>query len=503
MGNNNQIKANNILQFISKSTRKSQVALFAIAIHALVVVPMLMPVSTRAVTDCSPHSIRYSASSWLSGGAVNVCQHPGDNANNYVNNINGQSKLSGTKWECVELVNRLYLTKGWTTNFWTGNGNTMASNVPSGLVKQNNGSISYLNPGDVITLEDGGYGHAAIIESINLNTNTITIINQNSQNVTSTAYIETGSLESGNADLHMNGYSGYDVQAVIHHFGGDSSSPNNALQMLLTPDSAIYAKADAGYGGWTQETSNGTATKIVAGGTTQMMLAGDGSVWAKSSIGYGGWTQETSAGVGADISVSDTGLQMVRTTNSEVWAKTSIGWGGWTGEAGSGTAAVIAVGGNTQLIITGNGTVYARSGVGVGGWTQETNANVAARVAVSSTGVQMVQVTNGEVWAKNSIGYGGWTGEASYGTATYIAVGGNNQLLITGAGKLYAKNTIGSGGWTQETDASVSSSAVVSPNGLQVVRITDGQVWVKASIGYGGWTSEAAAGTANAVAVGG
>lgn len=72
------------------------------------------PTNTSAVTDCSPDGIKYAGSSWLSGAGVNVCNQdvPDLNTSNYVNNINGVSTESGYKWECVELVNRLYLLNG-------------------------------------------------------------------------------------------------------------------------------------------------------------------------------------------------------------------------------------------------------------------------------------------------------------------------------------------------------------------------------------------------------
>src|SRR5438874_2269970 len=81
----------------------------------------------------------------LTGGGVNICNHPGDGSNVYVNNVNSQSTLSGTKWECVEMVNRLYLTKGWTTANWHGNGggtDGLIYHLPSNLAgaAQFNGS---------------------------------------------------------------------------------------------------------------------------------------------------------------------------------------------------------------------------------------------------------------------------------------------------------------------------------------------------------------------------
>src|SRR6266571_6106074 len=67
--------------------------------------------------------------------------------NNYVNGV-----LSGEEWQCVELVNRLYLTEGWTTSNWSGNGADLYANAPSGFSKEAQNSISYADPGDVLSL---------------------------------------------------------------------------------------------------------------------------------------------------------------------------------------------------------------------------------------------------------------------------------------------------------------------------------------------------------------
>jgi hypothetical protein len=58
---------------------------------------------------------------------------------------------AGEEWQCVEFINRLYLTNGWisggnaTTPPWPGDaGPTFWDNTPSNLTKQVNGSVSYL-----------------------------------------------------------------------------------------------------------------------------------------------------------------------------------------------------------------------------------------------------------------------------------------------------------------------------------------------------------------------
>src|SRR6266702_5774269 len=149
-----------------KAIAPTNVVMPLVAAMLIIAAPMAATTGIAyADTNCSPNGIQYSGSSWLSSGGVNICNHPGDDSAVYVNNINGQSTLSGYKWECVEMVNRLYLTKGWTTSTWSGNGNTLVNNVPGDLTEEDNNHISYVNAGDVITLDDGGFGHAAIINT--------------------------------------------------------------------------------------------------------------------------------------------------------------------------------------------------------------------------------------------------------------------------------------------------------------------------------------------------
>ena len=111
---------------------------------------------------CSPNGILLTGSDWLNGNGVDVC-----NTGTQPYNYRGS-------WQCVELVNRLYMSKGWITSPWYGNGNTIAEpdNVPPGLIEQNQGFISYLGPGDVVSFNDNNPGdhnpdgHAAIVDTV-------------------------------------------------------------------------------------------------------------------------------------------------------------------------------------------------------------------------------------------------------------------------------------------------------------------------------------------------
>jgi hypothetical protein len=180
-------------------------------------------------TNCSPNGIMPGGegSEWLGGGGVNICNNGPSINDDYGHScvsVSGAPQstncptgtvYAGEEWQCVELVNRLYLTKGWIKSTWWGNGSTLIYHLPSGLTYQLNGSISYINPGDVITFTDSSdsAGHAAIVNSV-VN-GTINIINQNAP-LNSSGYISRGSLSGGNAYISMHGWAGFTVQAIVH-----------------------------------------------------------------------------------------------------------------------------------------------------------------------------------------------------------------------------------------------------------------------------------------------
>jgi hypothetical protein len=116
------------------------------------------------------------------------------------------------EWQCVELVNRLYLTKGWISGTWSGDGDQLFGSAPSvGLTnEQKQGSISYLAPGDVISFTGPiSGGHAAVVSEVS--GAAITLVNQNTAAADT---LSTGTLRNGS--LVMNGWKGYTPIGVIH-----------------------------------------------------------------------------------------------------------------------------------------------------------------------------------------------------------------------------------------------------------------------------------------------
>ncbi len=193
----------------------------ALLVSLMLITSVLLSAYSSLVSKASVSNTRadawgtneVSGSGWLGSQGVNVYSNgstsagPSPDTYNYVNNYNNVSKQSGIKWQCVELINRLYLTRGWITDTWTGNGDTLKDHVPVGLVFQSNGSLTYLNAGDVIVLSGVTNGHAGIINSVS--GSTVQIVNQNTVDVYSSASYSSGTIT-------MTGWSGYTVQGVIH-----------------------------------------------------------------------------------------------------------------------------------------------------------------------------------------------------------------------------------------------------------------------------------------------
>jgi CHAP domain/WD40-like Beta Propeller Repeat len=195
---------------------------------------------TTACTGPDDFGAQYLSAAWPGGFAgvpvySNGSAGYGSNCYNSVTTPSGTSVQSGMEWQCVELVNRLYLAKGWISSTWHGDGDQLYATAPSvGLTnEQPQGSITYLAPGDVISFNgpiDGG--HAAVVSAVS--GSAITLVNQNTS---SSDTISTGSLVNGSFTL--NGWSGYSAIGVIHapyygavvQWSGDTKSQKTAWRV--------------------------------------------------------------------------------------------------------------------------------------------------------------------------------------------------------------------------------------------------------------------------------
>jgi CHAP domain len=122
---------------------------------------------------------------------------------------------SGIKWQCVELFNRLYMTKGWISSRWAGNGNSLYTigTLPTGFTKEDNTHTTFINPGDAITFDDGSFGHVAMVDTVT-GTGATKTVNMVSQNTKQTTF--TVSWNTTTHTLTQTYLTGYGVQGTIH-----------------------------------------------------------------------------------------------------------------------------------------------------------------------------------------------------------------------------------------------------------------------------------------------
>lgn len=218
-------------------------------------------------------TLELAGASWLWGGGVDVYSNGNSATNSSGNNYSG-STLLGEKWQCVEMVNRLYFTKGWISSTWYGNGNQLYNNAPSGLIKESQGSITSLSSGDVISLDDGGAGHAAIINAVG--GSTVQIVNQNTPAVYSAAtYNATAKT------ITMVGWGAYSVVGVIHvpSTGGGGGIAGILRQPSAIEDSStgrniFYVGADNYIWQWTVQSGAWTNTRLTAASGAEPVAPG-------------------------------------------------------------------------------------------------------------------------------------------------------------------------------------------------------------------------------------
>jgi hypothetical protein len=122
----------------------------------VVATPGLAATDLRTATSVPYDKVVVSADGWLGAGGVAV-------HSNYGHTYDGP-------WQCVELVNRLYEEKGWTApRAWTGHGYRKFDTAPAHLAKERQGSITRVNPGDVVVFNTSffpTYGHVAVVDSL-------------------------------------------------------------------------------------------------------------------------------------------------------------------------------------------------------------------------------------------------------------------------------------------------------------------------------------------------
>jgi CHAP domain len=170
---------------------------------------VVLPRAAESAARGACGSVLLPGANWLGGGGVDVRSNGVDQGTSKecsksVSMVEGVT--AGERWQCVELVNRLYLTRGWIQSAWTGDGDQMYANAPRNLAKQPNGSIASVSPGDVVSVREAhhgsrrAHGHSAIVDTVGTVTSgAVPLVSQNGGSkvyplVVTNAYLHDGTL---------------------------------------------------------------------------------------------------------------------------------------------------------------------------------------------------------------------------------------------------------------------------------------------------------------------
>jgi hypothetical protein len=400
-----------------------------------------------AVSPGSCGSVLLSGSSWLGGSGVSVMSNGSDEGTGA--SCGGTSTVggvvAGSEWQCTELINRLYLSKGWISSTWHGNGGDSSSGAhdslydeaPSGLSKSPNGSISSVAPGDVVSINEyynGSFladGHALIVNtSAQVSSGTVPLVSQNSGSPTDATPQRTATLTNG--VLTINGAGGgytYSVIGVVHAPTSITSDlPKNSAIASLGRDGTVWY-TEPGVQGWTS-----TGAGFFATGSPSIAALPDGNVviaalgrnedniWY-TIPGVQGWTSTGSSFVGSSdpsvaVAPSGTITIAVRGTDNTVWYY-EPGVQGWTstggGFFGAGSPSIAETPDGHPVIASLGANAYNiwYTMPGVQGWTSTGSAFVGSSDAVvgvnaSGTICIVVRGTDSTIWFDES-GVQSWT----------------------------------------------------------------------------------------------
>lgn len=508
---------------------KAPVILMALLV-ALALPFVSLPEITRATvctlgTRCDKWNTPEGDTSWYSGGGVQVYSN-GSQAgvwdpatqqydDGYAGKYNcytlsgGSGGLgcgpgtvpTGIEWQCVELFNRFYMTRGWITSRWTGSGNTLKdlSPLPTGFSVEGATATTYINPGDAITFTDGAppyySGHVVIVDYVEGTgtTRTVHVVSQNTQGVLWTVSWDTSTKTMTQTYLGKD----YLVQAIIHRpvGGGGNSNPSMRIGELdmsgtfqvkenglstswvpeysgvnqgvvagsmvgvVTSDGAYRVKrGDLGSTNpFTYEYSGATSGVLSDGAGTSTspfsigVLTNDGHFKVKQNDMNGQWTDMwTSGGVVAGY-LTNTGTTLrigVLLSDGTLYAKDGLNslWG----QAQATGVTQASFSGNLMGAMMGN-TFYAKAGLG-GGWTGEWSPAVEGQVSDASGSVPLhigALSTNGHYEVKDTSLGGSWHDE--YSNVAHGGVSGDYTSVLTTGGTYWVKSGgVNGTNWTPE-----------------------------------------------------
>lgn len=209
--------------------------------------------------DCG--AVTLAGSSWMGGNGVDVRSNgvdtsTGVDCGSVVHNLNATPPQYGDGWQCVELAQRLYNTRGWYSGTFAGVGvaadiySQAANNKLVGLTAQGNNAITSVVPGDLLVFSNGtgNAGHVGVVDTIGApdsNGNvTLGIVNQNTPQVT---YTVTWNKGTKAISVYSFMDSSWSIAGVVHATANSgSTAPPTTLNGSVTPMAGHWWSGDSG-----------------------------------------------------------------------------------------------------------------------------------------------------------------------------------------------------------------------------------------------------------------
>jgi hypothetical protein len=374
--------------------------------------------------------------SWMNGQGVDVRSNgqytnQATDCGSFVANMSANPPQMGDGWQCVELAQRLYNTRGWYSGTFAGVGaaadiyaQAVAGNL-SNMSAKANGSITSIAPGDMIVHGTGDVnssaGHVAIVDYVS--GSTVHAVQQNAGSTTVSYTLNSGTLTGG---------SGSDIKGVVHAGGNTLSS--------------------------------GTVTS-----SNDVVVREGSTMFGKVGLDDG-WTTLTDAA--GDIQAA--GNMFAYRNGTTLFVKQGLG-GTWYNEASGVDQYVITP---DYVVVREGSVMYGRSGPN-GPWVTLTNA----AANIQAAGNRFAYLTSGgTLWVKDGLG-GTWYNE-SVNVDQYVIT--PNYVVVRSGATVIAKAGL-TDGWTTLTDAAASVKA--SGNRFAYLSLT-GTLFVKQELG-GMWYTEA------------
>lgn len=304
-----------------------------------------------------------------------------------------------------------------------------------------NGSIAFLNPGDVLVLQDSSAGHAAIINTFTSSTGKIQIENQNTPQVFDSTFSLSGKT------ISSTGWGTYTVKGIVHHptsGGSGGSVPVATGGPGIGVGNAVYLGTDHLIVNQTMQ-----ANEYITSSNVQsvLIMQSDGNLVVYTGPGYvATWSSGTYGNPGAYVQLQSNGDVVVYSaTGSLLWH---------SGQYGS----------PSELLMQPDGNLVEYG-----------------------SGIAMWYTATGHVDNTNLIGLDRLNPSATMGPGNFIRSSDGRYIVILQSDNNFVEYGPGWHAlWNSRSGASGGSYVVMQPDG-NLVEYTPNNtaVWYTATGGYG------------------